>query len=366
MEDNEDRDMEDNTKMHDLVVERLMNEEVDINGVYGDFTPLIWAVKNGYLDILRRLLEKPGLQLDIGDHEGDTALHMACEDNRVSIVKLLVKDTRCGPSLVNKKNSHDHTPLMIAVRRGHLDVVRTLLEHPGVELDIGDYYGNTVLHQLASDFFTRTPVVPFVKMICQDSKCSPGIINKKNRDGHTPLILAGHAGLLGNLVGNLAGHLDIVRTFLEHPGIKLGIGIGDCGNTALHMACISNNVPVMKLLCQDNKCSPGVVNKKNSEGYTTLMLAVECGHIDIVKELDIEGTDFSIRYSDGSTLMEVARRNKRAEVLKYLIERNKVDNLEVIAAHNITRYVKNKTDFEALGIPKDLRHFLARFVDEDY
>ena len=45
--------MQDNTKTLELVVERLMNEEVDINGVYG-VTPLIWTVKNGYLDILRR------------------------------------------------------------------------------------------------------------------------------------------------------------------------------------------------------------------------------------------------------------------------------------------------------------------------
>ena len=96
---------------------------------------------------------------------------------------------------------------------------------------------------------------------------------------------------------------------------------------------------------------------------------VHRGYLDIVKELDREGTDFSTKYRDGTTLIEVARmarRRNHVEVLEYLMERPKVDTLQVIAAHNITRYVKNKTDFEALGIPKDLRHFLARFVDEDY
>ena len=55
----------------------------------------------------------------------------------------------------------------------------------------------------------------------------------------------------------------------------------------------------------------------------------------------------------------------RGEMLKYLIERNKVDSLQVIAAHKVARYVKNKADVEALEIPGSVRQYLARFVDDE-
>merc|ERR1719233_1576515 len=95
------------------------------------------------------------------------------------------------------------------------------------------------------------------------------------------------------------------------------------------------------------------------------MSAVWGGHLDIVKELDMAITDFSTKDSDGRTLIEVARERNHNEVLEYLIERNKVDSLKVIAAHNAARYVENKADVEALEIPGTVRKYLARFVDDE-
>ena len=63
-------------------------------------------------------------KLDIREYvDGYTALHYACKNNIVSIVKLLCQDNRCTPSVVNKKNRDGDTPLMLAVRWGHLDIV---------------------------------------------------------------------------------------------------------------------------------------------------------------------------------------------------------------------------------------------------
>ena len=95
------------------------------------------------------------------------------------------------------------------------------------------------------------------------------------------------------------------------------------------------------------------------------MRAVQEGHLDIVKELDMDITDFSTKDKHGRTLIEVARTMNRAEVLEYLIERNKVDSLLVIAAHNVARYVEKKADVDALEIPGTMKQFLARFVDNE-
>jgi len=163
------------------------------------------------------------------------------------------------------------------------------------------------------------------------------------------------------------GHLDIVRRLLEYPGIK----INDAGETVLHVACTNDRAAaVVQLLLQDRRCSPSVVNKKDGAGETALMIAVDMSHIDIVKVLDREGTDFFTKITSngmnhGMSLMGMARMRKNAEVLEYLLERNRVDSLQVIAAHNIARYVKNKDDVEALEIPETVRHFLAGFVDNE-
>ena len=68
---------------------------------------------------------------------------------------------------------------------------------------------------------------------------------------------------------------------------------------------------------------------------------------------------------DDTTLIEMARREDHVEVLEYLKERNKVDSLKVIAAHNIARYVRNRADIETLQIPVILRQLLAGYVNYD-
>ena len=77
---------------------------------------------------------------------------------------------------------------------------------------------------------------------------------------------------------------------------------------------------------------------------------------------------------NGTTLIEMARRmiemtstrrNDYDAVLKYLKERPKVDSLQVIAGHNIARYVRNRADVEAMQIPVILRQYLAGFVNYD-
>ena len=178
----------------------------------------------------------------------------------------------------------------------------------------------------------------------------------------TPLVCA----IFGN-------HLDIVKRLLEHPGLQLDKIVGEGGETALHLACYYNRVSIVILLCKDSRCSPGVVNMKDRYGNTALMRAVVMGHIDIVRELDKEGTDFFTEDGSGRTLTARARMVCEVEVeeedgrdneavLKYLLERTKVDSLQVIAAHNDARYVRSKDEVDTLEIPVTLRGFLSRFV----
>jgi len=175
---------------------------------------------------------------------------------------------------------------------------------------------------------------------------------------NTPLIYAirRHA--------RFGGYLDIVRRLLEHEGIQLGKMSHD-NMTALHWACYKGSISVVQLLCQHSRCSPAVVNKKTRGGETALMMAVSQGHLEIVRELDMEGTDFFTTDRRGRSLMAMARMRNNADVLQYLVERKKVDSLKAIVAHYVARYIQNKADVESLGIPETLEKYLARFVDAD-
>ena len=74
----------------------------------------------------------------------------------------------------------------------------------------------------------------------------------------------------------------------------------------------------MKLICNDGRCKIGLVNKKDNDGYIALMIAVVMGHLDIVKELDMEGSDFYIKHMNGRSLIQMARRRNNAELVEYL------------------------------------------------
>ena len=199
-------------------------------------------------------------------------------------------------------------------------------------------------------------------------------INGSDHTGFTPLIRA----VRGQ-------HVQIVRRLLEHPDLQLGKRQVDyhfvcallylgrevyqnnneskLNETALHHAC---RVDIVKLLCKDRRFSPSLVNFKNRRGYTPLTQAVHMDNLDIVKELDREGTDFRTRDRDGRNLIEVARTRNNVEVLKYLVERGKkVDSLKVIAAYSVARYMENKPDVTALEIPKTLQHLVEGFVGND-
>jgi len=181
-----------------------------------------------------------------------------------------------------------------------------------------------------------------------------------NADYNWPVV--GAIPLVSAVIGNKT---DIVRRLLEHPGLQIGKK-GVDGLTCLHWACVLNRVSIVKLICQDIRCTPSVVNRKCSYGVTALMMAVQRGNLDIVKELDKEGTDFRGKDSNGRTLIDRAKMMNNEEMLEYLLERKKkVDSLKVIAACKTAKYVKNKANVEDLKmeIPETLRHYLAGFVD---
>lgn len=92
------------------------------------------------------------------------------------------------------------------------------------------------------------------------------------------------------------------------------------GRTPLHWACISGASTTSNYLINEVKAN---IFAQSSDGNSPLHLASECGHVEIVnvivtsagsKKIDL----FSLKTSDGKTASELAKTEKKKDVIKAL------------------------------------------------
>ncbi|KPJ06489.1 E3 ubiquitin-protein ligase mind-bomb [Papilio machaon] len=89
------------------------------------------AAQNGHVEVIRALVEA-GAEADAEDRDGDRAAHHAAFGDEPAALRALAA---AGADL-NARNRRRQTPLHIAVNKGHLGVVRTLLQlavHPSLQ-----------------------------------------------------------------------------------------------------------------------------------------------------------------------------------------------------------------------------------------
>ena len=90
-------------------------------------TALMYAAHNNHLDMVVSLMNHPGIDLNVQDGIGLTALHRAVFYNRPAILAQLVSDDRVDTSLKDKFNSD--TPLKLAIHYGRPECAKILREH---------------------------------------------------------------------------------------------------------------------------------------------------------------------------------------------------------------------------------------------
>jgi len=323
----------------------VVSKEVDINDNYEDETPLMCAMSRNQVDIVKYLLTLPELQLDKRGCSGESALHWAAEGDNVSVVRLFCQDRRCTPSIVNMKDNYGNTALFYAESDGYLDTVNTILD--------------LVPEQRAFMEMEKT----FKKLLdaCEagDIQVVQNIVASKEVDiNHTSF-----KGMTTLMCAMTYNQVDIVSYLLSLPELQLDKR--DCGGyTALHWAVNNGCVSIVRLFCQDRRCTPSVINMKDNDGETALMRAVYCGQLEIVKELDkVEGTDFRTKDRYGKTLK--ARNKYHAEMVEFLKHRsNKVESLKVITAYSLANCLNKKSDVEKIDIPCNIKLLVEGFIDD--
>jgi ankyrin repeat protein len=167
------------------------------------------------------------------------------EGNVDEVVRLLDADHR----LVEARDEYQRTPLMWAAHRGHVGIVRVLLERgAGVNAVTGG--GSTVLHLAA--FRGHREVVDLLLRYGAEA-------SRRNAWGATPLMTA-----------SIMGHLCVVRSLVQHRG-RQGL------------------------------------NQRSTDGQTALWRACYRGHEEVARYLLLAGADHTITDIQGRTPRQIAR-----------------------------------------------------------
>ena len=353
----------------------------DINALVGDITPLMLAVIYKNIEIVQLLLEQPNINIDSVDDCNINIWHLAAMADFSEIFDLLLNPQYKNLLIhFNDQDIDGFTSLHVAVRSGHIGLVRTLLKYPhinintiaphsplheavlGVNLDIlAELLGHASIIVDIPDNAGATPLfyaVMYAKIQAAEMLYKAGAnIHHKTHENYSLL----HAAAA-------SGHLDLIDFVLKLPGFHVD-DKDALGHTALHFALLHGNAAVVDLLIKSGKTdlnTPAntgmtpfmiavnnnnltvikqclehpekiMINISNNKGYTALHLAADKGFIEVVRELLSHLTEMKLNLGakniDGKTALELAATGHHIGVVQLLLPYCEMDDITVL--HNI-------------------------------
>lgn len=286
--------------------------EVNAKSNIGD-TPLHLAAWKGHLSVAELLL-KHGAIVNMKGAQGETPLMVAAMNGHAPVVSLFLKTGADA----NARNAKGKTALNLASKQGHKEVVR-LLSSPGkrdreraLMKAVGQGRSKEVSSLLRSKIgleFTgkdgnsplilaaRKGHVEIVKLLL-DHGANP---NARFRCAGPALVSAASDG-----------KAQVVRFLLERG---VNVNARDCEQeTALMSAARRGHGAVVELLLKKG----ANLNAVNAGGQNALMLAASTGREDVVRALLKRGADPRSRDKSGKTAIDYASKHRQTRVLDLL------------------------------------------------
>ena len=289
-------------------------------------TPLMYACRRGHVETVAQLLGL-GASCQAKSARGRTALFEAIEGQHAEIVDLFLKEK--PPDLdINAPHPEQfhRTALTLATREGLINIVRTLLEYPGINIDAQDANGWTALY-IAVKFGHKELVAVLLE-------AKPNIELKDKQDGRFALRCAAERanemgtdemGILEQLLNHGAnldtrdkrggtailraatwGNLEAMQVMMQHPEGSHFEAMMRCEDeerqTLLHGACKNGHTNIALWLLSMG-CD---IDPQDEAGRTPLHLASRYGHLNTLNALLIEGADPKLVDTVGRTAKKVA------------------------------------------------------------
>jgi len=321
-------------------VERILKLDSSLTKlVYGSWAPLhkACAAQQGRLKTVKLLLQADPSQLTVKLTNGQTVLHIATvsPDDEGEVLQLLLKD---GKGLLPMKRNKDHrTALHLAAQEGRLEMVKILVAE-AAPLESTDDDGFTCLH-LACEY-GRKEVVDFL------ISSAASILEKPDTKGLTSLhhaAMKGHVDICKALLkankgllniedkdgrtcfqwcvenGKTEGHWAVVAILLESDGSLLK-NQGDGVYGPLHYAAFFGQQKGVSICLEK---LPGLLGNKTDKGNTAFHEAAQKGHTKVLEQLiasDSKKQVLEIQNNDGDSCLHVAAAEGHEEAVALLVK----------------------------------------------
>ncbi|KAI1891602.1 hypothetical protein AGOR_G00145470 [Albula goreensis] len=201
-----------------------------------------------------------------------TAVFNAARDGKLKLIqKLLCNKSPQELEALAEEKTHGGTPLLIASRYGHLEVVSYLLQHCKANAELGgsvNFDGETI-------------------------------------EGAPPLWAA-----------SAAGHLPVVRALLKHGASVNNTTLTN--STPLRAACFDGHLEIVRYLVEHH----ADMEVANRHGHTCLMISCYKGHKEIAKFLLERGADVNRKSVKGNTALHDCAESGSLEIMKMLLKCN--------------------------------------------
>ncbi|XP_063438355.1 uncharacterized protein LOC134719280 [Mytilus trossulus] len=262
-----------------------------------DFTPLLFAIHKGYIEIVKYLVTAQ-CDIETRDKNGFTPLLFAVQEGHLEIVEFLVK-AGCD---IESKTKDDFTPLLVAVHEGHLEIVEILVK-AGCDIESKTKDDFTPLL-----FAVQQGYLEIVKYLIK-ANCD---IEARTKDDFTPLLFAVQQG-----------YLEIVKYLIKaNCDIEARTKIG---STPLLLAVEKGHLDIVQYVL-----TVGCENKaQDDQGRTALHVAAHFGHLQITKMLieKVGINPLDVTYQDETPYQLAAendiqdsteKRQEKDEIMNYL------------------------------------------------
>lgn len=252
--------------------------------------------------------------------DGDSALHVACQQDRAYYIRPLI-GLGCSP---NQQNHAGNTPLHLAVKEERISCVESFLNgKPTVQLDL----------------------------------------SLKNDDGLTPL----HMAIRQN-------KYDVAKKLISHDRSSISVANTTDGNNALHMAVLEQSIELLVLILDaQNQNLTDILQARNAAGYTPLELARYKANERVVQLLEKvypEKGDLAMTWiprkvkeeidSSSDESSEAGQLEIKSEDMEIKTEDEDSTELDLSSPHRRSREEPADTEMETVPPPNKLQLLLQK------
>lgn len=278
-----------------------------------------WALRDA------RALVAAGVDINLTDDAGRSALHHACEAGAGEMAALLVM---AGANL-SLADSNEDTPLHLAVNGGHDGIVRLLLENGADPLAV-NALGFSGLHILAE--YASLDMTPAHLRIADALIQAGADLMQHDNRGFTPLVAAAASGNIPIAAVFVARHADVsaeegaaLRQAVTYEDndmtdllIKAGASVDQPSfpeqDQPLHTAAQEGFVHGVKVLLDKG----AHIEARNIDGETPLLVAVRCRKYEVVSLLLARGASVAAEDHYGVTPLASAEQRRDQVLLRLL------------------------------------------------